>query len=190
MSHDYLVLDIETSPNRAVEYKQHFPDSKKKPGLHAIISEVVCIGLSFSGERTVILDRQNHDSEKSLLESLRDILNTHRGERFVTFNGKQFDTQILKIRAMKHGIRMPLPEQRSPLHVDLYDILGGKWQSDVSSCSLRELIWMMYGEVASTEGGNQVATWYADGELVKIAEHCEEDVRYTARLYQDIYMRP
>lgn len=108
--------------------------------------------------------------------------------KLVGFNVKAFDFSFLTMRGKLYGILLNLPETRSQRVVDIYEAIGGRWATDISSCSLRELIWFMYGEVTETQGGNMVAEWYANGELSEIASHCEEDVRYTKRLYKDLYM--
>ena len=44
-----IIFDIETIPDRLTEYNQAFPKSKKKAGIHAIISRVVAIGYDLGG---------------------------------------------------------------------------------------------------------------------------------------------
>ena len=48
-----IIFDIETIPDRLTEYNQAFPKSKKKAGIHAIISRVVAIGYDLGGYRKV-----------------------------------------------------------------------------------------------------------------------------------------
>lgn len=74
MKQDYLVIDIETVPHRLDEYKTLFPNSKKKGGLHSIISEVVCICIADSSDEITTLDRRNHSDEETILCDLRQIL--------------------------------------------------------------------------------------------------------------------
>lgn len=182
-SMNYLVVDIETAPDRHEEYAAHWPKSKKKPSLHAIISQVVCIGLSDNGQKSVI-DRQEHDSEKDMLRWFNDVLREHKNDDFVTFNGKAFDCPFLQIRAAKYGIHMALPDKRALRNKDIYEAIGGKWQSEVSSCSLSELTWFLFGAGKDHNGG-EVADWWEKGELATIAKYCLSDVEWTERIYRD-----
>lgn len=180
---DVLVIDIESVPHRIGEYEESFPNSKKRAGLHAIISEVVCVGL-VNNDEVVILDRQQFDSEKAILESLAGVLRAHIDSTIVTFNGKNFDFPFLMLRGALCGIKLDLPDKQSLRNLDIYDILGGTWQSDVVSCSLSELGWAMYGKCKHSSGSD-VADWWAHGELGTIADHCKEDCNLTWKIYQD-----
>jgi DNA polymerase elongation subunit (family B) len=184
LTNDTLVIDIETIPHRADAYKAAFPKSKKKPGLHSICSEIVCVGLSENGHIS-ILDRQKFDSERDILQWLAEVFRVQRNSTFVSFNGKSFDFPHIQMRSALYGIPVSLPDKRSKQNVDIYEAIGGKWQTDTSSCSLRELIWFKYNELAATDSGDSVADLWAKGDLAAIATHCEEDVRYTAKLYND-----
>ena len=53
-----IIFDIETIPDRLTEYNQAFPKSKKKAGIHAIISRVVAIGYDLGGCRKVIMGEE------------------------------------------------------------------------------------------------------------------------------------
>ena len=182
MSMDTLVIDIETIPNRYEDYQKAFPKSKKKPGLHAIISEIVCIGLVETGKVSV-LDRQQFADERQILQWFARVAHEHKNSNIVTFNGKNFDFPVIKMRAAFHKIKMELPDNRATRNIDLYECAGGKWQSDISSCTLSELAWMAFNEV-KTSDGSEIARWWQDGNLGAIRAHCEEDCLITWRLYQ------
>jgi DNA polymerase elongation subunit (family B) len=179
---DTLVIDIETVPHRLEEYQTAFPKSKKKPGLHAIISEIVCVGLVDNGQSS-IMDRQKFETEKEILQSLAKAIKTHKNSNIVTFNGKNFDFPVIQMRAALHNIKMDIPDKRALRNIDLYEATGGKWQSDISSCSLSELAWLAFGE-GKGSNGSDVAKWWEEGNLAAIKAHCDEDIKLTWRLYQ------
>ena len=174
-----IIFDIETVPDRFDDYARAFPKSKKKPGLHAIISRVVAIGYEADGHRGVIMGE-----EEEILRTFACILDDHKTASLVGYNIKNFDISVLKLRAARYDIKMPFPDKRSQRIVDLYDMLGGKWVGDTSSCSLSELGWYFYGVGKKTDGGD-IATMWAQGDLAGIREHCDEDVETTSRIYNE-----
>lgn len=180
----HLVIDIETTPWQPVEYARIWPKSKKKPGIHAICSQVVCIGLRENGHSSTIAPPE-FASEKACLEWFGKVLREHRNHDLVGFNSKTFDFPILQLRAMKYGIKLDLPDKRSLRNRDIFDALGGKWATDVSSCSLSELAYLLYGEGKKTDG-KDVAAWWLQKDYEAIKSHCIEDIELTDRIYQDL----
>ena len=53
-----IIFDIETIQDRLTEYKQAFPKSEKKAGIHAIISRAVAIGYDLGGYQKVIMGEE------------------------------------------------------------------------------------------------------------------------------------
>lgn len=176
-----IIFDIETIPDRLTEYNQAFPKSKKKGGIHGIISRVVAIGYNLGGYQKVIMGE-----EEAILGEFADLLNEHRMATLVGFNVKNFDIPLIRLRAAKHGIKLYLPDRRSQRICDLFDILGGKWQTDVSACSLGELHWYLYGSGKQTNGCD-IAKMWEDGDLEGIQFHCMEDIEKTSRIYNDFH---
>ena len=174
-----IIFDIETIPDRLTEYNQAFPKSKKKGGIHGIISRVVAIGYNLGGYQKVIMGE-----EEAILREFADLLNEHRTATLVGFNIKNFDIPLIRLRAAKHGIKLCLPDRRSQRTCDIFDILGGKWQTDVSACSLSELNWFLYGAGKQTNGCD-IAKMWEDGDLEGIRGHCLEDIDITSRIYND-----
>ena len=174
-----IIFDIETVPDRLTEYNQAFPKSKKKAGIHAIISRVVAIGYNLGGYQKVIMGE-----EEKILKEFADLLNEHRTATLVGFNVKNFDLPVLSLRAAKYDIKLYLPDRRSQRICDLFDILGGKWQTDVSACSLSELHWFLYG-AGKQSNGSDIAKMWEGGDLESIRAHCAEDIEITSRIYND-----
>jgi predicted PolB exonuclease-like 3'-5' exonuclease len=174
-----IIFDIETIPDRLTEYNQAFPKSKKKAGIHAIISRVVAVGYDLGGYRKVIMGE-----EEEILGEFADLLNEHRTATLVGFNVKNFDIPLLQLRAARYGIKLCLPDRRSQRICDLFDILGGKWQTDVSACSLSELHWFLYG-AGKQSNGCDIAKMWEDHDLEGIRAHCAEDCQITFDIYND-----
>lgn len=183
-----LIIDIETAPHRSAEYHEYFPKSKKKPGIHAIISEVVAIGL-VDGMQPTVLSRdceeaQGFDSEREMLEWFSGVLREHKNDPLIGFKHKSFDLPLLQLRAAKYGIKLEIPDRHSKRIIDIYEVLGGKWQGDVSSCSLSELGWFLYGQPKQSSGADVAEMWWA-GDIAGIRAHCLEDILLTSKIYQD-----
>jgi DNA polymerase elongation subunit (family B) len=183
-----LIIDIETVPHRFNDYHAAFPRSKKKPGIHAIISEVVAIGI-VDGQQPSVLSRdceevQGFDSEREMLEWVSGVLREHKNDPIIGFNIKNFDLPLLQLRAAKYGIKLDLPDRRSPRIIDIYEILGGKWATDISACSLSELAWFLYGQPKQSSGADVAEMWARD-DIAGIKGHCMEDILLTSKIYQD-----
>lgn len=178
-----LIIDIETAPNWYEEYRAAFPKSKKRPGLHAIISQVVCIGLH-DGIEPSCIGVDEFDTEQAMLEWFSGILREHKNDPLVGFNIKNFDLPLLQLRAAKYGIKLEIPDRHSKRIIDIYEALGGKWATDISACSLSELAWFLYGQPKQSSGAD-VAEMWAKGDIAGIREHCLEDIMQTSKIYQD-----
>lgn len=181
---NYLVIDIESAPWYAQEYATIWPKSKKRAGIHAIISQVVCVGLRENGQTSMIAPPE-FSSEKKVLEWLQKVLKDHQNSDIVGFNTENFDFPFLQVRAVKYGLSLKLPEKRSGRSRDIFAALGGKWATDVSACSLSELGWLLYGEAKKTDGSD-VAKWWAAKDYEAIKGHCQEDLELTDRIFQDL----
>jgi predicted PolB exonuclease-like 3'-5' exonuclease len=136
------------------------------------------------GNRTMI-----SGNERQILEKFWEYLD--RDDRFISFNGRQFDGPFLMIRSAIQG----LPPKR--------DLVGNRYRFH-PNCDLREVLnfngtlnprqmrfnldlaCKTFGIVSSkTEGmdGRAVETLYRSGRHEDIATYCLEDVRATCELY-------
>jgi len=179
-------MDIETAPDeRSNEYSMFFPKSKKRPGLHAFRSKIVALSVLYDERMVSLVVDDNPVRERAILKWLWDFVGSHKDYNMVGYNIKNFDIPFIRVRSARHGIQCNLPGRNSNRIIDIYDLMGGKWQTDVSSGTLSELAWYLYGVPKESGDGNQVATWAEAGEWDKIQAHCEEDVRLCDRIYKD-----
>ncbi len=136
------------------------------------------------GNRTLI-----SGTEKQILEKFWDYLG--KGDRFISFNGRQFDGPFLMIRSAINGVtpKRDLVGNRYRFHpnCDLREVLN--FNGTINPRQMRfnlDLACKAFGIVSSkTEGmdGRAVETLYRAGRYEDIAVYCLEDVRATSELY-------
>ena len=136
------------------------------------------------GNRTMI-----SGTERQILEKFWEYLD--RDDRFISFNGRQFDGPFLMIRSAIQGIppKRDLVGNRYRFHpnCDLREVLN--FNGTLNPRQMRfnlDLACKTFGIVSSkTEGmdGRAVETMYRAGRYEEIATYCLEDVRATCELY-------
>ncbi len=136
------------------------------------------------GNRTMI-----SGSERQILEKFWEYLD--RDDRFISFNGRQFDGPFLMIRSAIQGLapKRDLVGNRYRFHpnCDLREVLN--FNGTINPRQMRfnlDLACKAFGIVSSkTEGmdGRAVETLYRAGRHEDIAIYCLEDVRATCELY-------
>ena len=139
------------------------------------------------GPRTLI-----SGSEKQILEKFWDYLD--KDDRFISFNGRQFDGPFLMVRSAINGIppKRDLVGNRYRFHpnCDLREVLN--FNGTLNPRQMRfnlDLACKSFGIVSSkTEGmdGRSVETMYRAGRHEDIAVYCLEDVRATCELYMKL----
>jgi DNA polymerase elongation subunit (family B) len=136
------------------------------------------------GDRTFI-----SGTEAQILEKFWEFLAPD--DRFISFNGRQFDGPFLMIRSAIHGVRprRDLVGKRYQFHpnCDLREVLN--FQGTVNSRQMRfnlDLACKAFGVTSSKSDGmdgRAVETLYRAGRYEDIANYCLEDVRATSELY-------
>ncbi len=107
----------------------------------------------------------------------------------VTYNGRGFDVPFLIGRSLIHDIpvRVDLQSNRFSLrpHLDLYQAMGGR--NGRGPASLDVICWAL-GMPSPKEvmDGSMVATAFAKGDVMTIAEYNAGDVRATSQVYQRV----
>ena len=139
------------------------------------------------GDRTYI-----SGSEKEILEKFWELFDPD--DRFITFNGRQFDGPFLMIRSAIHGVtpKRDLVGKRYDFHpnCDLREALN--FMGTIYSRQMRfnlDLACKSFGIESSKSDsidGRAVETMYRAGRYREIADYCLEDVRATGELYQKL----
>jgi hypothetical protein len=214
-----LVIDIETVGTPWEEHDPYVreylikgmneaeaEEEKRRGALSPFTGRIVAIGVvnvesgkscalyEVPGQTELIVRKEGHrtlisGSERLILERFWDYLGS--GDRFISFNGRQFDGPFLMIRSAIHGV---VPKR---------DLVGNRYRFH-PNCDLREVLnfngtlnWRQmrfnldlacktFGITSSkTDGmdGRAVETLYRAGRYEDIARYCLEDVRATSELY-------
>jgi 3'-5' exonuclease len=214
-----LVIDIETVGTPWEEHDPYVreylikgmneaeaEEEKRRGALSPFTGRIVTIGVynaetkkscafyEVPGQDEVITRRDGmrtfiSGSEKQILEKFWDFLD--KGDRFISFNGRQFDGPFLMIRSAINGVtpKRDLVGNRYRFHpnCDLREVLN--FNGTLYSRQMRfnlDLACKAFGITSSkTEGmdGRSVETHYRAGRYEDIALYCLEDVRATCELY-------
>ena len=214
-----LVIDIETVGTPWEEHDSYVreylikgmneaeaEEEKRRGALSPFTGRIVAIGVvnaetgrscamyEVPGQKELVVRKDGmrtliSGTERQILEKFWDFLD--KGDRFISFNGRQFDGPFLMIRSAIHGIQ---PKR---------DLVGNRYRFH-PNCDIREVLnfngtlnWRQmrfnldlacksFGVTSSkTEGmdGRAVETMYRAGRHEEIAIYCLEDVRATCELY-------
>lgn len=214
-----LVIDIETVGTPWEEHDPYVreylikgmseaeaEEEKRRGALSPFTGKIVAIGVvnaetgrscamyEVPGQTEVVTRKDGHrtmisGSERQILEKFWDYLD--REDRFISFNGRQFDGPFLMIRSAVQGIppKRDLVGNRYRFHpnCDLREVLN--FNGTINPRQMRfnlDLACKAFGIVSSkTEGmdGRSVETMYRAGRHEEIAVYCLEDVRATCELY-------
>jgi len=216
-----LVIDIETVGTPWEEHDQYVreylikglseaeaEEEKRRGGLSPFRGRIVAIGVinaddgrscalyEVPGQTEIITRKEGNrtfisGSEKQILEKFWDYLG--KDDRFITFNGRQFDGPFLMIRSAVQGV---VPKR---------DLVGYRY-SFHPNCDLREVLnfWGTLGRQSKfnldfacktfgitssktdTMDGRAVETLYRAGRYEEIAVYCLDDVRATCELYEKV----
>ena len=214
-----LVIDIETVGTPWEEHDSYVreylikgmneaeaEEEKRRGALSPFTGRIVTIGIvnaetgrscalyEVPGQTELITQRDGNrtlisGSEKQILEKFWTFL--AKDDRFISFNGRQFDGPFLMIRSAIHGVipKRDLigPRYRFHPNCDLREVLN--FSGTLNSRQVRfnlDLACKSFGITSSkTEGmdGRMVETAYRAGRHQEIAVYCLEDVRATCELY-------
>jgi 3'-5' exonuclease len=214
-----LVIDIETVGTPWEEHDPYVreylikgmneaeaEEEKRRGALSPFLGKIVAIGVvnaengrscalyEIPGQTELITRKEGtrtliSGSEHQILEKFWEFLG--KDDRFISFNGRQFDGPFLMIRSAIHGIvpKRDLVGYRYSNHpnCDLRDVLN--FSGTINGRQVRfnlDLACKSFGIVSSkTEGmdGRAVEMLYRAGRYEDIATYCLEDVRATCELY-------
>jgi uncharacterized protein YprB with RNaseH-like and TPR domain len=114
----------------------------------------------------------------------------------VSFNGKSFDLQVLRRRAMLQDVSVPpalyealTRRYETKHHVDLMEVLGNR-NLFSGKVEYKSMDWYLkrFGIGAKYNGmsGADVYPLFKEGEYQRILEYCQDDVLKTSMLFQRV----
>lgn len=181
-------------------------EEKRRGALSPFTGRIVCIGImnvdsgrscalyEIPGQEELITRKEDDrtfisGSEKQILEKFWDFMRAE--DRFISFNGRQFDGPFLMIRSAILGVTptRDLVGKRYQFHpnCDLREVLN--FQGTINPRQMRfnlDLACKAFGITSSKSDGmdgRSVEIQYRAGKYEDIATYCLEDVRATAELY-------
>ena len=215
-----LVIDIETVGTPWEEhdpYVREFlikgmndaeaEEEKRRGGLSPFRGRIVAIGVmnaddgrgavlyEVPGQEQLITRKEGNrtfisGTEKLILQQFWSYLN--RDDRFISFNGRQFDGPFIMIRSAINAVtpKRDLVGPRYQFHpnCDLRDALT--FNGTVNTRQIRfnlDFACKSFGIASSktdSMDGRAVETAYREGRFEEIASYCLDDVRATCELYQ------
>lgn len=215
-----LVIDIETVGTPWEEhdpYVREFlikgmsdaeaEEEKRRGGLSPFRGRIVAIGVinaddgrgavlyEVPGQEQLITRKDGNrtfisGTEKLILQQFWSYMN--RDDRFISFNGRQFDGPFIMIRSAINGVvpKRDLVGPRYAFHpnCDLRDALT--FNGTVNTRQIRfnlDFACKSFGIASSktdSMDGRAVETAYREGRYEEIATYCLDDVRATCELYQ------
>lgn len=215
-----LVIDIETVGTPWEEHEPYVreylikgmseaeaEEEKRRGALSPFTGKIVAIGVINADtlkscamyevpDQTELITRKDGNrtlisgSERQILETFWEYLG--KNDRFISFNGRQFDGPFLMIRSAINGIipKRDLVGYRYDfkLNCDLREVLN--FTGSINSRQMRfnlDLACRAFGiQSSKSEGmdGRAVEAMYRAGRYEEIAVYCLEDVRATCELYE------
>lgn len=162
--------------------------ARKAGGLHAHIGWVCCVSVATVSQGGEIDDVASFtaaapDHEAEAIGAFWDHVSYDGPKYAVTFNGKWFDAPFLRVRSMKHQIRVPSAArcvldthrwQNRP-HLDLAHVVHPVSMGLADLCDVLD--------VPSPKGGidgSRVSHAVEQGRIAEVARYCERDVVATA----------
>ncbi len=190
MKRGYLVLDIETVPDRTLytppETKQGEERPFPPPWAHRpIVIGVLWLDESYGWKRLGVVG--DGKDEPGMLADFAAFVEQHR-PHLVTYNGRGFDLPVIALRCMRHGIPLRFYYQDRDYryrysesgHLDLCDALSEHGAARPMGLDAMAHLIGLPGKVGVD--GSQVEGLYNAGQLEAIKNYCLSDVAQTAFL--------
>lgn len=184
----YLVLDIETVPDRA---RWTAPANDTFPPVWA--HRIVCVGyVALNSSYTIAgglkLNKFSGADERTTLIDLSRFICALKPHTIVTYNGRKFDLPVIAMRSLCHGVQLPWYYQPRDVryrfseqgHLDLADCLTDYGASQMATLDAVAKLIGLPGKVGCD--GSQVEALFEAGRLDEIESYCLSDVAQTALL--------
>jgi hypothetical protein len=191
MTTSYLVLDIETVPDREVHTPPEPQPGNERAFPPLFACKVVVVGVLWLDENLLVRRfgtvGEGHD-EAGTLQAFSDFMGKHR-PNLVTWNGRGFDLPVLALRAFRHGVAFPWYYQDRDVryrysengHLDLCDVLSDFGAAQRTSLAGAAKLVGLPGK--DGVDGSQVEGLFAAGQHEALRNYCLSDVAQTAFLF-------
>jgi hypothetical protein len=191
MAVTYLVLDIETVPDRELwSPPEPAPGAERPfPPLHAC--RPIVVGVMWLSEDLAVKRIGTIGEGKDEAGMLADFAEFMAGRRpqLVTWNGRSFDLPVLALRALRHGLAFPWYYRERDYryryseegHLDLCDFLSDHGAARMTSLDAAARLIGLPGKTGVD--GSQVEGLFHGGQIETLRHYCLADVAQTAYLF-------
>ncbi len=190
-ANSFLVLDIETIPDREIHTPPEPQPGNERPFPPLFACKPVVIGVMWLDED---LSLKRHGTiaegkdEAGLLGDFSEFMSRHK-PHLVTWNGRGFDLPVLALRMLRHGVAFPWYYQDSKPryrfspegHLDLCDFLSDFGAAARTSLAGAAKLIGLPGK--DGVDGSQVEGLWNAGKLTELREYCLSDVAQTSFLF-------
>jgi len=168
---------------------------RKAMSFHGFLCWICCISFAFRDEddevRVFSKTASRPVEEQALLSWTWRLVERNRKsmknvDQFVTFNGKKFDSRILRTRSISNGVFISNTDllDEDPYSYSPHCDVASMWREDwVGLADAADLCGYHYD---SPIMGGDVAEAVVNGRLDLVEEHCEADVRATLRVFEHV----
>lgn len=186
----YLVLDIETIPDRDLYTPPEPAPGAERPFPPLYACQPVVLGVLWLDEHLVCKRMGTigeGKDEAGMLADFADFMSARKPD-LVTWNGRSFDLPVLALRALRHGLAFPwyyrdrdFRYRFSPEgHLDLCDFLADYGAAKMTSLDGAARLIGLPGK--DGVDGSQVEGLFHAGQLEVLRHYCLSDVAQTAFL--------
>jgi predicted PolB exonuclease-like 3'-5' exonuclease len=187
----YLILDIETIPDRELYAPPEPPEGGERPFPPLFACRPVVLGVIWLEEdltcRRIGTFGEGKD-ETAMMTDFADFMGKWK-PHLVTWNGRGFDLPVLALRALRHGLsfawyyrgagyRYRYSEEG---HLDLCDVVSDHGAARMTSLDGASRVIGLPGK--GSVDGSQVEGLFHAGQLDALRRYCLSDVAQTAFLF-------
>jgi len=174
---------------------------KKTAALSPIFGRVVCVSIGFIHDDTIHI-KSIKGEESDIIEEFYSLIKP--GTILAAFNGCQFDTPYLRIRAQKHNLQHLIPENIDDSglkewnlteknykvnYIEIMNLFKGTMFRNMSldsACYINGIDSPKNGEVS----GHNVSKAFYEGRIDEIVDYCNQDIVATINLFLKMTSRP